>query len=85
MACTGARALALLTSRLGAVARPGAAVWIGSPAEPAARWRSVGDHPCSGRERRAPLGIAGIHEGTADGGAGPLRVLVALTEKTDDR
>jgi hypothetical protein len=65
---------ALLTTRLGKVAAPGATVWLGSPEDPASRWRSIEIAPAAGSDAR-PLGIAAIDTGEP--------VTAALFEKGD--
>lgn len=76
LACTSSPPVrcALLTTRPLKVAAPGATVWIGSPDEPAARWKATEIVPASAESDARPLGVAAVDE---------ARVVTAIVEKGD--
>ena len=89
LACAGARC-ALLTSRLARVAQPGATVWLGSPDEPANRWRPIELVPAAADSDARPLRLTSIpippsiERARDDGGpASDEHVTAALVEKSD--
>lgn len=91
LGCAGGRC-ALLTPRLGPVARPGAEVRIGAAEAPIAGWQRVVIEPAEADSEAYPLAIAGLEgaaaaqgaagaatkPGAGPAGSGPL---VALVEK----
>jgi hypothetical protein len=75
LAC-GAGRCALLTTRLGKVAAPGAEVWIGAPTEAVSAFRRITIAPSAGESDAHPVGIAAVDpEGATSG------VVAALAEK----
>lgn len=64
---------ALLTTRAAKVAAPGAAVWVGSPADPPARWASAEIAAAGADSDARPMSVAAIDAS---------RVVVALQENS---
>lgn len=89
MACVEAPSgprCALLTSRIGKVAPAGAMVWVGSPKDPAAAWRSVEIVPARPDSDARPFGLGSVEvaargRGAADAGALDVNVVAILAEK----
>jgi hypothetical protein len=75
LACAGDRC-ALLTSRRARVAPVGAAVWTGSPADPASAWREAEIVPAAAESEAHPFGLAGVEALPAG-----LAVTVALVDR----
>lgn len=73
LACDAARC-ALLTTRLATVAQPGAALWIGAPADPASAWKKVEIVPGSSESDAHPIAIAALED---------ARVTAVVMEKGD--
>lgn len=80
LGCAGDRC-ALLTSRLGRVAIPGALIWSGSAADPGSRWEQIEIAPPSAdpESEARPFGLAAVDIGTAPGGG--LAITAALIDR----
>ncbi len=76
LACVGDRC-ALLTSRVGRVAIPGAIIWTGTAADPAARWQQIELAPTDPESEARPFGLASVD---AEPGGG-LAITAALIDR----
>ena len=76
LACAGDRC-ALLTSRVGRVALPGALIWSGSAADPGSRWQQTEITPAEPESEPRPFGLASVE--SAPGG--DLAITVALIDR----
>jgi hypothetical protein len=76
LACAGDRC-ALLTSRIGRVAIPGALVWSGSAADPGPSWAQTELAPADPESEARPFGLASV-EAVPGGG---LAISVALIDR----
>ncbi len=83
LACAGDRC-ALLTSRIGRVAIPGALIWSGKAADPGATWRSTELAPVEPESEARPFGLASV-EAAPDGGLSITAALIDRGEIVIDR
>ena len=76
LACAGDRC-AVLTSRIGRVAIPGALIWSGRAADPGARWQQIELAPAEAESEARPFGLASVE--LAPGG--DLAITAALIDR----
>ncbi|MEP7124137.1 MAG: hypothetical protein ABJE95_24635 [Byssovorax sp.] len=83
LACAGERC-ALLTSRVGRVAIPGALIWSGNAADPASLWHPTELAPAEPESEARPFGLASV-EAAPDGGLVITATLIDRGEIVIDR
>jgi hypothetical protein len=76
LACAGDRC-AVLTSRIGRVAIPGALIWSGRATDPGASWRQIELAPAEAESEARPFGLASVE--IAPGGE--LAITAALIDR----
>jgi hypothetical protein len=83
LACAGDRC-ALLTSRAGRVAIPGALIWSGGAADPGSRWQQTEVAPAEPESEARPFGLASV-EAAPGGGLAITAALIDRGEIVIDR